>query len=207
MPSSIRVALCDSSPTLRCGLKVLLGSDESISTVIEASSPKEMLSDHGDAEIDILIADIDSNTPRDLEYLRRLKDARPDIKIIIFSACSDKDMIMCLLELGIQGFHPKQASEEEIITAVHTIQRGGSSLAPKITETLLHHMAEKKQPAASSLSEREEEVMELVARGESNSDIASKLYISVRTVKFHVSSIFAKLQVKNRTEAAALWSH
>ena len=113
---------------------------------------------------------------------------------------------MQALEIGVQGFHDKSAQPDELLNAIQTVHRGGNSLASCVTTALVNHISTRQREHMANLSQREEEVLDLVAKGKSNSDIADELFISVRTVKFHISSIFAKLQVKNRTEAAALWT-
>jgi len=206
MSKRIRVALCDNSPTLRMGLKNILDSDPYIVTVLETSGQDELLENHIDSEIDIILADVQPDDPASFNCLNEIKKYRPDIKIIIFSACANKEAIMKSLEVGAQGFHDKSASPEEIIEAVHTVHKGGNSLAPCITTTLVSYISAKNEERKAELSQREEQVLNLIAEGKSNSDIADQLYISVRTVKFHVSSIFSKLNVKNRTEAASMWT-
>ena len=206
MSGEIRVAICDSSPTLRYGLRHILESDPAIRMVAEATCHQELLRDHTNCKLDIVVADVDINDPNAFDLLKSFKQVRPDIKLLMFSSCSNKETVMKALEIGAQGFHDKTASAEEIIKAIHTVHRGGSSLASCVTTALVNHISTRKREYSEALSRREEEVLELVAKGKSNSDIASELYISVRTVKFHVSSIFNKLQVKNRTEAAALWA-
>lgn len=206
MPKCIHVALCDSSPTLRLGLKKILETNSDIRIMLETSSHQELLDNHIDSEIDIVLADIHLDDSANIVCLRRLKERRPSIGLIIFSYCANKELIMKSLELGAQGFHSKNASPQEIIDAVHTVHDGGNSLAPCVTNTLVGYISAKNQAQHTSLSQREEQVLDLIALGKSNSDIADKLYISIRTVKFHISSIFSKLNVKNRTEAASIWT-
>lgn len=207
MTNAIRLTLCDNSPALRLGLAQILSSEATINIVIQASSHEEVLRQHIDRDMDILIMDLDPNPQSGIEGLSRIRELRPDVKIIIFTACNDKSVIMKAVELGVQGFQLKQASASEIINAIHTVNKGGTSLAPCVTEALLEHMRGKQSESESVLSNREQEVLNLLAKGNSNNDIANKLFITTRTVKYHVSSIFTKLNVKNRTEAAAKWIH
>lgn len=205
MPNSIRVTICDSSPTLRCGLKHFLGNEPNISIAAEVSSHAQMLNAHLNTEMDIILADLDENDETSFECLHKFKLARPDVKVIIFSSCTSQRVIMKSLQIGVQGFHNKNASSLEIIKAIHTVNKGGTSLAPCVTTALVDHITTKNEAKHQLLSERERQVLGLVAKGKSNSDIAEKLFISVRTVKFHMGSILTKLNVKNRTEAAAMW--
>ena len=112
--------------------------------------------------------------------------------------------MIAALDLGIRGFTLKHSDSAEILKAIHTVSRGGKSLAPCVTSALLDNMQKSHQRSESRLSEREHEVLSLVAEGKTNGVIAEALDISPRAVKFHVSSILAKLNVRNRTEAG-LW--
>jgi NarL family two-component system response regulator LiaR len=127
------------------------------------------------------------------------------VKIIIFTASRDKGLIMETLNLGVQGFQEKRADAKQIMSAIHAVHNGGTCMADCVTTTLIENMSTKSIQPQSSLSDRESQVLELIAIGKTNDDIANKLYISVRTVKFHITSIFNKLKVKNRTQAAAMW--
>lgn len=204
MNRSIRVSICDYCPAVRYGLRHIFSDSQHFEVVSEASSQNELLSSTDGIDTDILLTDINSNEPKDIEYIREFRDRRPDVKIIIFSDCSDHRMIMDSLEIGIQGFRSKNAEAEELIDTVRTVYNGQTSMSSRVTATLLDHMQRNRSGTRSILSRREREVLELIATGKTNSDIANDLYISIRTVKFHVSSILTKLNVKNRTEAALL---
>jgi DNA-binding NarL/FixJ family response regulator len=189
------------------GLRHILESDPGIQSVTESCNHQDLIMNHTDSDIDIILADVNIDDNATFDCLQKFKQQRPDVKIIIFSSCANKEAIMKSLEIGVQGFHDKTAEPKEIIRAIHTVHSGGNSLASCVTTALVNHISTRQREYTANLSQREEEVLELVAKGKSNSDIADQLYISVRTVKFHISSIFAKLQVKNRTEAAALWGN
>ena len=202
MLNPIRVMICDPCPTIRYGLQRILSSDSSIEIVAELFAPEELLTETDTIDADILIIELNKNDSSEIEFLKQFKASRPNIKIIVFTACSDTTLIIEALELDIQGFRLKQAYSDEIIKTIHTVYRGGSSLAPCVTSALLDNMQRNRLQTRSRLSEREQEVLAMIAKGRTNGDIAKSLYISTRTVKFHASSIFAKLNVKNRTEAA-----
>lgn len=206
MINSIRVCICDSSPILRYGLKSILAADPRISPVVEASNHEDLLNSHIASDIDVAIIDIEDYDTLEFSSLSQFHQQRPDVKIIIFSHTNNKDQILSLLNIGVQGFQLKDAEAGEIIDAVHEVHKGGTSMADCVTSALFNQISNKTTSPQPDLSEREEQVLKLIATGKTNSDIANKLYISVRTVKFHVTSIFTKLKVKNRTQAAAMWT-
>jgi NarL family two-component system response regulator LiaR len=172
---------------------------------MNTSSYAQVLSHSDDLDIDVILVDIEDEKNTGLEYLRNFREKIPEAKILVFTDCEDHKQIVEVIELGIEGFQCKQdADANEIVDSIHTLHEGGRDLAPCVTEALLQEVQSAQLMTRAQLSEREQDVLDLIAKGKSNSDIADKLYISVRTVKFHVSSILAKLNVKNRTEAA-LW--
>lgn len=204
MSRSIKVSICDYSPAIRYGLRHIFSDSQHFEVVSEAPSQCKLLSSTDGVDTDILITDLRPNEPQDIEYIRAFRDTRPDVKIIIFSDCCEHRMIMAALEIGIQGFRTKNAEAEELLDTARTVYDGQTSMSSRVTATLLDHMQRNRSGTNSILSKREREVLKLIAVGKTNSDIANSLYISVRTVKFHVSSILTKLNVKNRTEAASL---
>ena len=210
MAKTIRVSLCDKSPAILFGLKQILSQDPEIDTVVTTGCIDDLLHKLVDQEQDILMVDIEENPQFSLDCLKRFHELRPDVKIIVFTTCNNWQIIMETIKLGVQGFLLKDSTPEDLIQGVHTIYNGGTCLATCVTTAMVEHLSAKNNPAPkarSALSNREQEVLDLLARGKSNNDIADSLLISPRTVKFHVSSIFTKLNVKNRTEAAAKWVH
>ena len=204
MSSTIRLSICDYCPTVRYGLRHIFSDSKHFEVVSEASTQSELLAAIDGIETDILLTDLKANAPGDIKFIREFRDLRPDVKIIIFSDCRDHRLVMATLEIGIQGFKSRNAEAEELIDTVRTVYDGKTSMSSCVTSTLLNHMQRNRTRTNSILSKREREVLKLIAAGKTNSDIANDLYISIRTVKFHVSSILTKLNVKNRTEAALL---
>ena len=204
MPKNINVAICDRCSTIRCGLRHILNADPSINTVAEAGTAEEIVSNFSRLDLDVMLIDLEPGKLAELNNLCKFKALKPNAKIIIFTNRSDKDLILTAVEMGVQGYLLKHAESEEIIAAIHAVHQGGTRLAPCVTTTLLKQLQHKQHQLQANLSKREQDVLDLIALGKTNNDIASTLYISTRTVKFHVSSILAKLKVRNRTEAA-LW--
>jgi NarL family two-component system response regulator LiaR len=202
MSTSIQVAICDNNPIIKFGLQHLLNTDPHINIIAEATSHEEMFSEFAHADIDVLLIDVEANEQTGFNYLRKFHDLRPTVKTIIYTGHTDKKAILEAIDIGVQGYQLKQADCEEIISAIHTVFKGGTCLAPCVTAALLEQIQNNQKVKKLELSKREQQVLDLIAKGKTNSDIANALFISVRTVKFHVSSILNKLNVRNRTEAA-----
>lgn len=202
---AIRVAICDSCPTIRYGLEHMLAAVPDIDIVVQVSSREELFDLPEDFDIDVVLIDIDDYDPGGYDYLSHIRDITAASKVIIFTNCKDHVQIVSVLEQGVEGFQCKQDADlDDLSGAIRTVHDGGKDLAPCVTEALLMQMNSEQLMTQAQLSTREQQVLDLIAQGKTNDEIANSLFISIRTVKFHVSSILSKLNVKNRTEAA-LW--
>lgn len=204
-PAAIRLAICDSCPTIRHGLEHIFDSAPDIDVVVLAASRDELLGQPDELEIDVVLIDIDDHEHDVAGYVKYFREKFANTKIMVFTNCKDNLQIINVIEGGVEGFQCKQDAEiDDITEAVRTVHNGGTDLAPCVTEALLMQMKADLHMAEAQLSAREQQVLDLIAKGKTNDAIAETLFISTRTVKFHVSSILSKLNVKNRTEAA-LW--
>ena len=205
---SIRVGICDASATIRTGLVAIFETAPDIKVEMVATTQDEVTAKLAGTDVDVLMVDTDDWDDDDvpaLEYLGKLLEAKPNIKVALFTNCHVGDKITGAIECGVQGILCKRSAEpEDLLRSIYTLYRGGTDLSPCATEALLNSLQVQQLRSQAKLSTREQEVLELVATGKTNSAIADRLYITERTVKFHVSSILSKLNVKNRTEAA-LW--
>jgi two-component system, NarL family, response regulator LiaR len=159
---------------------------------------------------DVILLDLEMPGMDGVETLRQLRVNQPEINTLVFTAFDTDERILSAIRAGAQGYLLKGVPREDLFKAVRVISSGGSLLQPVVASKLLQHVStprEKREEGFDSLTEREMEVLKLLALGKTNKEIASNLFISERTVKFHVSSILKKLDVGNRTEAVSLAAH
>ena len=199
---STRIAICDDHPVIRFGLATALDNEPDLHVVLQASSSEQLLREYSKTQPDVLILDLDLDGNSGIDCLKVLRRNHPAARVIIYSAFTDNDCIARAVELGIQGYHLKRSDCSDIIASIRKVSQGGTSFAAEIVSKLLSRIQSENIQTKAELSNRELQVLQLLAIGKTNVDIANKLYICERTVKFHVSSILTKLGVRNRTEAA-----
>ncbi len=220
----IRILLADDHPIVREGLRAVLETQpdfEVIGTPQQAADGNEALRLALQLKPDILLLDLEMPVMDGVETIRHLRqqpqpgasrDRQISPRIIVFTAFDNDERIIAALEAGANGYLLKGAPREEIFNAIRVTMQGGSLLQPVIASKLLRHVGQQygrrpsnSQPALlEPLTERELEVLALLAQGMPNKEIAARLIISERTAKFHVSSIMGKLGATNRTEAVSL---
>lgn len=211
----IRILLADDHPIVREGLRAVLETQSDFEVIAEAASGDEALRIALTTSPDILLLDLEMPVMDGVEAIRRLRQQRPDARVIVFTAFDNDERIIHAVQAGANGYLLKGAPREEIFRAIRVTMEGGSLLQPVVASKLLRHVGQ--QPASGftqsanhsmlpfeQLTERELEVLNLLAQGMPNKEIASQLVISERTAKFHVSSIMGKLGATNRTEAVSL---
>jgi DNA-binding NarL/FixJ family response regulator len=210
MSTPIKILVVDDHPVVRDGLIAILSTQVDFSIVGEASNGEEAvrLADH--LKPDVILLDLEMPGMDGVETLRLLRVQQPEVNTLVFTAFDTDERILSAIRAGAQGYLLKGVPREELFKAVRVIASGGSLLQPVVASKLLHHVStprSEKENGLDSLTEREMEVLKLLGLGKTNKEIANTLFISERTVKFHVSSILKKLDVGNRTEAVSLAVH
>ncbi len=203
--SGIRILVADDHPMLREGLVAVLSTQPDFEVVGEAADGSETVRLAERQKPDVILLDLEMPNLDGVATLERLRDVGSETRTIVFTAYDTDERILGALRAGARGYLLKGASRAEIFDAIRTVHSGGSLLGPVVTTRLLEHIErDDEQERSNSLTPRELEVLALLVRGRKNSEIADSLFVSERTVKFHVSSILAKLGAENRTEAARI---
>ena len=199
----IRVVIADDHGVVRGGLTQLLGTLDDVELVGTAANGAEAVALCGAERPDVVLMDLEMPEMDGIEATRRIKDAQPDIAVVILTSFSDRERILRALDAGAAGYLLKDAESDELARSIRAAARGDAPLDPKAARELLSARA----PGSplESLSPREREVLVMVAEGLSNKLIARRLSISEKTVKAHLTSVFRQIGVTDRTQAA-LWA-
>jgi DNA-binding NarL/FixJ family response regulator len=204
MSGPTTVVIADDHPMVRQGLRLTLGDLPGIQVVGEATTGQQAVNLAESLQPDVLIMDINMPELNGIEATRALTQSSPHVKVLVLTMFDDDASVFQAMRAGARGYLLKGAGEQEIERAVRDIAGGEAIFGPAIAQRVLDYLSgtTPRQPTAfPELSEREREVLSLLAEGRSNPDIARRLFLSPKTVRNHVSNIFTKLQVADRAQA------
>lgn len=202
---SIRVLIVDDHAVVRTGMRMLLESDPEIEIVGEGNNGEAALQLTRDLDPDVIVMDVTMPGMNGVEATRAIKAERPDKAVLAVTIHEGPDYFFQMLHAGAAGYVPKRAAPEELIRAIHVVAEGNVFLEPRVAKDLvadyLHRVHEgSEQDSYDGLTEREQEVLKLIAEDRTNHEIANLLIISVKTVERHRENIMGKLNLHTRTE-------
>jgi NarL family two-component system response regulator LiaR len=204
MGESIKVLLVDDHEMVRIGLAAVLSTEDGIEVVGEASNGMEGIRLALAYKPDVVLMDLVMDGMDGIETTRKLLEHHPDCKVIVLTSFLDDEMMYPVIEAGAFSYLLKTSRAGEIAQAIHAAARGQSILESQVASKMMNRFRQPKAVAElhEQLTEREMDVLKLLAEGKSNQETADALFIGIKTVKFHVTNILAKLGVEDRTQAA-----
>ena len=202
--AAIKIMITDDHSMIREGLKNLLELDGDIKVIAEAENGQECLDKLSTVKPDVLLLDINMPVMNGLEVLAALKERRIRVKVLVLTVHNEVEYLMKAVDIGVDGYVLKDSESAELKKAIFAVASGENYIQPSLIPALNSKMIEKNDDEAriDERTRREIEVLKLLSVGMYNKEIAERLDISERTVKNHVSNIFKKLEVTDRTQAA-----
>jgi DNA-binding NarL/FixJ family response regulator len=203
----IRLVIADDHPLFRDGLRVLVEATADMELVGEATDGDEAIALAEKIQPDVILMDLKMPGLNGIEATRRILATSPHIGILVVTMLEDDDSVFAAMRAGARGYLLKGAGKEEMRVAIRAVARGEAIFGPAIARRLIDYFAVKRPVAPSAqiafpdLTEREHEILGLMAAGHSNQEIADQLSLSLKTVRNYVSNIFSKLQVSDRAHA------
>ena len=201
---SIQVLIVDDHAPFREGLRALLTSVPEMEVIGEAENGNDAIREAAKLQPDVILMDIQMPGINGIEATRLIYQSSPHIGVIVLTMFEDDDSVFASMRAGARGYLLKGADQAEILRAIHSVKSGEALFGPGIARRLINFFAQlnsKPPHPFPELTERERKVLDLLARGTSNAEIADALVISQKTVRNHVSNIFNKLQVADRSQA------
>jgi DNA-binding NarL/FixJ family response regulator len=204
MDETIHVIVADDHPMFRKGLHGLLESVTGIEVVGEATNGEEAIALTERLRPDVILMDINMPGVNGIEATRRILHVNPSVGVLVLTMYEDDDSVFAAMRAGARGYLLKGVDQVEVLRAINAVSNGEAIFSPSIAQRLIHYFSTLEKtasPVFPELTDREREVLILIAQGNTNTAIAEKLVLSPKTVRNHVSTIFSKLQVASRAEA------
>lgn len=204
--SKIRILLADDHAILRAGLVRLLGEEKDIEVVGEAENGREAVQKALELHPDIVLMDIGMPVMNGMEATKQIKKRDADVKVLVLTMHDNEEYLFQVLQAGAAGYVLKKAADSDLVNAIHVVSRGDCFLYPSaakmVVEDYLNKLKHGQEPTSSfdTLTDREREILTLVAEGYTNREIAETLFISVKTVETHKANIMEKLNLHKRAE-------
>ena len=200
----LKILIVDDHDIVRKGLAMLVSRQEDLSVVAEAGTVAEALEKARESVPDVVVMDIRLPDGSGIEACRDIRDENADIKVLMLTSYSDEEAVMGSIMAGASGYLLKKIRSQEIVDAIRRVGSGQSLLDPAITASVLERVRRsKEEDVLAQLTEQEQRILELIAEGRTNREIAAQINLSDKTVKNYVSTILGKLEVSRRSQAAA----
>jgi DNA-binding NarL/FixJ family response regulator len=202
---TVRVVLADDQPLIRAGLRVLIADTPDLDIVGEAGTGAQAVQLVRDIQPDVVVMDIRMPGMDGIEATRIITAGSETARVLVLTTFDDDDYVYAALRAGASGFLVKDMALEDILAGIRVVAAGDALIAPSVTRRLIQEFVGRPEPAperraANGITKREREVLTLVGRGMSNSEIAAHLHISVATAKAHVARLFTKLNARDRIQ-------
>ena len=202
---SLRILIADDHPLFRKGMRTLLTATADTEVIGEATTGREVIELAAALQPDVILMDLQMPGVNGIEATRQILQDSPNIRILVVTLFEDDASVFTALRAGARGYILKDAKEDEILRAIRAVGSGEAIFSPAIATRLMEFFATPRPSASKevfpTLTDREREILQLIARGSTNHDIARQLVLSVKTVNNYVSNIFSKLQVTDRAQA------
>jgi two-component system, NarL family, response regulator LiaR len=198
----LTVLIADDHPVVRQGLRTFLSLQDGVEVVGEAGDGEEAIEQVERLLPDVVVIDLVMPKVDGIEAIRRIRDVSPSTRVLVLTSFLDDEKLFPAVKAGAAGYLLKDAEPREVADGIRTVARGEALLHPAVAARVMEELARRRPLPAEQLTERELDVLRLLARGLSNKAIALELHVSEKTVKTHVSNILAKLHLADRTQAA-----
>jgi len=208
-PEAIRVLIVDDQPIVRKGIRALLAEVEGIQVVGEAADGQEAVTQTAALQPDVILMDLVMPHVDGIEAIRQITERQEEARILVLTSFAGDDKVFPAIKAGALGYLLKDSEPSDLLRAIRQVHRGEPALEPRIARKVIEEMQRpsRQPPTPDPLTDRETEVLRLVAKGLSNPDIAGRLSVTEATVRSHVSNILSKLHLANRVQATLYALH